>query len=576
MDLMNFIHSNSRNLFISFSLLTSISFSTFAIDAPSASQIQGFRSSEAGIVGRNIIKSPPPTTVQAMPSVQPTPPQTPAISAEAAKYSFVLKGVHLEGNSVYSNDELQSLFKPYLNHEITVAKLQGLVQDITNKYQEAGYFLSKAFLPPQEIANGVVQVRIVEGYISQIAIQGVKSERLIKFINEYGDKIKVVRPVKLTKLERYLLLLNDIPGFSIKSVIEPDPSTPLGSKLTLVSKITPLQATLQQDNYQTPYLGPNESTAFGSLNSFILPGGTIYMRALTADQQHKLSYYELRHDQTIGPSGLVLTVDGYTTKTNPQFILAPLQIMGASDDANVAVSYPIIRSRERNLSIAGQFDYMNNSSNALGEQLYYDLIRDVTITTTYNDTLWKGDDAASLILDKGFSSLGHNRFHSRLDAVGDYLKIVGTLSRTQYLKDTRFSLYAFVTAQYANKILPSAETFTFGGPYLGRGYDWSQFTGDMGVAGKTEFRMSFNPNFPLLKQIQYYTFFDIGELTSLIPRVTRVSGASTGFGLRAMLMNHLNAEGFVGKPLTFPNASQVVQGKTGHDFMGFFQLTAYL
>lgn len=568
---MRLIHSTARN-FISFFLIT-LPHLSFAIPSPIE---QGLRSSEAGVVGRSIITSPPPSSGTIMPGVAPPSPQAPAINADAEKYSFVLENVQIEGNTSFSTSELKTLFKPYIHHEITVAKLQSLVQDITNKYQQAGYFLSKAFLPPQEIAGGVVKIKIVEGHISKIKIQGVKRQQLIDFIKKYGDEIEAVKPIQLKVLERYLLLLNDIPGFTVKSVIEPDPTTPLGSQLTIVTTLNPLEVTLTQDNYQTPYLGPNETTAYGSLNSVIFPGGTLYVRALTADQQHKLSYYEVKHDQTIGTSGLVFTVEGYTTTTNPQFVLAPFDIFGVSNDANVTVSYPIIRSRDRNLNIAGQFDYMNNSSDLLGKQLYYDLIRDVSISSTYSDTLWKGEDTASLIFDKGFSSLGHSQFHSRAGAVGDYMKIVGSFSRTQYLKDTRFSLYAYVTGQYANKILPSAETFTFGGPYLGRGYDWSQFTGDMGVAGKTEFRMSFNPNFPFFKQIQYYTFYDIGELTSLIPRITRVSGASTGFGIRAMLMNHLNAEGFVGKALTFPNASQVAAGKSGHDFLGFFQITAYL
>lgn len=570
MSLMNYMKGIRFYIIVFF--LNGLMDFAYAVDVTNA-VVQGFHSSEAGVVGQNLNNNPPPSEFKKLPALSPKP-TPPAISAEAAKYSFVLHGIAIEGNKTFTTESLQAIFKPYFNQTITVAKLQELVQSITDKYEKAGYFLSKAFLPPQEIVNGIVKIRIVEGYFSQIQIQGVKRQRLIDFINKYGDEIKAIRPIQLKKLERYLLLLNDISGFKVKSVIEPDPTTPLGSKLTLVATLAPVQATITQDNYQTPYLGPDETTIYGSLNSVLIPGGTLYARALNSDKDRKLAYYEVRHDQTIGTSGLVFTVDAYSTKTHPEFVLTPLNIHSSSEDVNGLLSYPIIRSRETNLSIQGQFDYMNNYSNALGQQLYYDQIRRFILSANYSDNLWKGNDNLNLAFDQGLSNLGHNKFHSRVGAVGNYSKIVGLASRTQFLTD-HLSLYGFVTAQYANHILPSAETFTFGGPYLGRGYDWSQFIGDNGVAGKAEFRITFNPNLPFLKQIQYYTFYDVGVLTSLIPRVTRVSGASTGFGLRSMIVDHINFEGFFGKPLTAPNASQVLKGKSGHDFLGFFQATAY-
>lgn len=554
-------------------LLFCVSFPVFAVDIPNI--LQGIQGTEAGIVGRNIMRSGAPGAPALAPSVQVAKPETSAISPEAEKYSFILENVRIEGNHVLSTETLEKIFQPYFHKKITVAKLQSLVNDVSNRYQEDGYFLSKAFLPPQEIANGVVKITVVEGFISQIKIQGLKREQLVEFINKFGNKIKDDKPIRLKTLERYLLILNDISGFNVKSVIEPDPTTPLGSKLTLATEITTLNASMSQDNYQTPYLGPEETGINASLNSVLTPGGTMYGRALVADTGHKLSYYELRHSQVIGSEGLLFSVDAYQTKTNPQFILAPLQIFGLSQDINTSLYYPIIRSRNRNLSVQAQYDYLTNSSTALGQEVFFDRVQDFTLTGNYSDVLWKGEDSLILALDQGLGNLGHHAFHSRFNASGGFFKLTGYASRTQYLND-RFSLYGMITAQYANHILPSSETFSFGGPYLGRGYDWSQFTGDEGVAGKAEFRVNMNHNLPFLKQVQYYTFYDAGLISSLIPLIKRSHGSSAGFGFRSAVITHLNAEAFVGKPLTTPNASQVVKGKSGHAFLGFFQVTAYL
>lgn len=531
---------------------------------------------EPGLVGKNLYNrnepTAPPSTIQGLRVFQ-----QPGSMGTTAHIRFVLQGVTIEGNHVFSTASLQAIFKPFLHRNITLGKLQSLVEQITDKYQAAGYFLSKAYLPPQQIADGIVHVSVMEGFISEVIIQGVDKPKLEAYLKKYETNITGYKPVTLKEMERYLLLINDIPGFTVRSVLAPDPKVDLGSTLTLVTEYKPFQAMLSRDNYQTRYLGPLENTLATNLNSVFLPGGTLYGRALSANFYHHLNYFELRHSQTIGTDGLVFTLDGYNTQTNPQFILAPLEVIGFSGDANAGLYYPIMRSRNRNLSIQGQFDYMNNLSFVLGEELYKDAIRDLTLTAQYADTVAKGDDVLSFVFDRGFNIFGAGsgaHFRSRTGAGPNYLKLILTGERTQYLNE-RFSLYALITGQYANSVLYAAETMIFGGPFIGRGYDWAQFTGDEGVAGKAEFRVNTAPEMPFLKQVQYYAFYDVGKLHNLTT-APDTSGASAGFGARAIVMNHFNAEVFIGKPLTTPNATQLILGESGHRFQGYFQATVYI
>lgn len=535
---------------------------------------------DAGLVGKNLQRSSslPQRSTRA---VDAPAAQTPSAMdiAGAEKITFTLNGIIFSGNTVYSDEQLQLIFKPYLHHKISLAELMNLVQEVSSKYQKNGYFLSKAILPPQEIKNGIVQVTVVEGFISNVEIQGINKRLLVQMLKKYGSRIQSIRPIRLADLERYLLLMNDIPGLEIKSVLAPDKKTPLGSDMTLVSTYKAFDITYTRDNYQTQYLGPYENTVYASLNSFFVPGGTLYGRVLSADRYDSLNYYELKYDQIIGTDGLVLSLDGYTTRTNPQFILKPLEIHSVSDDVNVDLFYPIIRSRQRNLSFQAQFDYMNNSSTALDSILYEDKIRDLTLSLLYSDLLWKGENSILLSLDKGFNFLGAHSRHppSRLGATPNFLKVMLTASRNQFLGE-RFSAFVLVTAQYGANPLFAAETITFGGPFIGRGYDMAQFVGDSGVAGKAELRMNVSPNLPVFKQIQFYTFYDAGKMwnrVKLPETKTDFSGASTGAGFRAAVIPHINAEAYLAKPLTAPNATQVILGKSGKGILGFFQVSAY-
>lgn len=533
---------------------------------------------EPGVLGR-IIKNQQPPQTQATTVVPSQPKQTQETSpiplAEAKKVSLFLNKVVFKGNHVFTDTQLQALFKPYLHQQITLAQfLQGL-QAVTDLYQNNGYFLSKALLPPQAIVNGVVQVTVVEGFINQVEVQGVtgkKRDMLLK----YGAAIEQIRPIKLADLERYLLLINDIPGIQVKSVIEPDPKVPLGSKLSLVTQYSPLQTVVTHDNYQTLYLGPQETTVYASLNSFITPGGTLAARVLEANTAAKLKYYELQYKQVVGINGLVLGIDGANTITHPGFILTPLEILGSSANATFNATYPIIRSRQQSFYVTGQFDYMNNFSNFLGEQLYYDKIRDFTLSGQFNNTVWKGDNSVVLALDKGFNILGANGrgFRSRADASSEFFKANLTVSRDQSL-GSHLSAFILVTSQYANRALLAAEQMVFGGPSIGRGYDMAQFIGDQGVAGKAELRWTTAPNWKIIKQVQYYTFYDAGMVTNYLSGSLSMSGTSTGAGLRSSLFSHVNIEGFLAKPLTAPNATQVILQENGKAAQAYFQVTGF-
>jgi len=101
-----------------------------------------------------------------------------------------------------------------LNTMITVAELQQIVQDITNYYRNNGYILSRAVLPPQHVANGVVYVQVIEGYIDHVKVVGVP-EGARPLVQAYGNRISQMRPLQLKKMEEYLLLANEIPGVQV-------------------------------------------------------------------------------------------------------------------------------------------------------------------------------------------------------------------------------------------------------------------------------------------------------------------------------------------------------------------------
>ncbi len=148
---------------------------------------------------------------------------------------FVFKRLHIHGATVYEQKHFWPFYKKYLKQEVTLHHIYEVAQKITNKYRSDGYILSKAIVSSQQIQNGTVYIRIHEGYIDKIQINGpVRGPR--KLLDTYRKEILRSRPLRARDLERYLLLIDDLPGVSAKSALIPSEDKLGASDLTLTFK----------------------------------------------------------------------------------------------------------------------------------------------------------------------------------------------------------------------------------------------------------------------------------------------------------------------------------------------------
>lgn len=549
----------------------------WAIDF-SAGEIQGFSGTTAGAVQKRLavpVRAPTtPTGHIVAPAAK-----APTAFAGAELIKFKLNEVVITGNTVYSTAVLHAIFESSLHKEISLLDLQNMVYSVTQKYRQDGYILSRAFLPAQRIQNGVVHVQVVEGFVNEVTVSG-NGSRIKPLLLAYGDKIAKTRPLRLAVLERYLLLANDLPGVTVRAVLTPSTTTPGAAELNMVTDEQTFQAYIMHDNYGSRYLGPIQNTVGANVNSVFAPGDSNIMRSVITSQTNELHFLQLMHTQPLGASGVLWTISGSRTRTNPGFLLTPLNVHGKDDLYVTDFAFPVIRSRSKSLTLHAAADYENNSSTVLRAPLFNDHTRSLVLGGVFNfSDSWRGINTISLDGEKGFDIFGAHEgglLRSRLNGRSNFSKLNLNLSRTQSIS-TRFSAYVAVQSQYAFTPLLSSEEFFFGGPVFGRGYDPAELSGDRGVEGTAELRMDTAPDFRLLKAIQFYAFYDAGALWTIpvTGPLIKVSGTSTGLGARFYFAKHFSADTYLAKPLTRPVASLVALGQNGNKVRGFFQLRAY-
>lgn len=509
----------------------------------------------------------PAVLPQAAPEINIPPQQALSPPEEAAKTRFVLKGVVVDGSTVYAQNALVSRFENAVGHEVSLLDVYDLRDAITAKYRRDGYFLSQAIIPPQNITGGIVHIQVVEGFISAVTMEGKLRDRR-GLIAAMAEKVKRSRPARTADLERYVLLIGDIPGVDVSTIIKPSPDTPGGADLIVLIRHKRIGGALSADNRGSRAIGPGEYSA--ELDAYSLFGldGQTSIQYATADQTRELTYVAVRHTDVLNSEGLRLLLEADISRSRTGGVLSILEPLGTGEIYRVQLSQPFIRSRSQSLSAGLGFTYLNSKTDLLGIPFTDDRVRYLTASVVYDFAdVALGDrrPASTLIqaeLDQGLDVLGAtpngSPTLSRAQGRNDFTKANFEFERIQTI-NAQYSLSTNVSGQISAGPLLVSQQFGLGGARYGRGYEPSELIGDQGVAMDLELRRAFGlgRNHPTIGQA--YIFYDAGSvwLNRPLPGEQRESSlSSAGGGIRFFLGHSLNIQLELAKPLTRDIASR--------------------
>ena len=161
---------------------------------------------------------------EATPAAAATPQQAQALPepqmALQTQASFVLKGVQFVGATGVPDSELQAAVADRIGTSVTFADLEQLAARAAAVYKQRGFSLVQAFVPVQEVVDGVVKITISEGVLGNLNIDvaegaPVSQERVARTL----AVLEPGKPLNGMKYERAMLLLSDLPGIKPQSAI---------------------------------------------------------------------------------------------------------------------------------------------------------------------------------------------------------------------------------------------------------------------------------------------------------------------------------------------------------------------
>lgn len=198
-----------------------------------------------------------PNVPRVAPQVEVAPLDIPSTPSEAGAV-FVAQRLELTGISVFRQAELLKVadFEP--GRELNLRALYVMAHKITQHYRQAGFLVARAYLPAQEVRDGMVTIAVLEGHYGQIALNNTSSldsqvpSNILNGLNP-GDVIAV------EPLEDRLLRLSDVPGVQVRSTLLPGASVGLSDLIVEVKPGALVSGSVDADNALSNSVWPYEA-----------------------------------------------------------------------------------------------------------------------------------------------------------------------------------------------------------------------------------------------------------------------------------------------------------------------------
>jgi len=442
-----------------------------------------------------------PSIREPLPEVLPNlVPGAPPVDNSKAKKYFIKK-FEFVGNLQIPVSDLNAVLKNYINNNLSFTQLQAAAAVVSELYRDRGW-LVRAFLPSQDITNGTVTIQIIEARLGGVKIDNQSKHISTETIRSWLDKnIPINTLLSLNHLDRALLLINDLPGVTIVGDLQQGNNP---GETILAVKVTDKPIIYGQvgvDNYGDPSTGNVRTTASVSVNGALGFNEQLTVYGLYTDGT---DYGRVSLTAPVGRDGLRMGINGSFMNyrvINPAF--TDLHANGEARTAGFESSYPIIRSRQQNLFVLGNYnhnDFYNTNINGTSSQYNTNTFQ-LGLSGNRIDGFGIGAvSTGSLMMT--FGQVNLNASPSQVaDGIGPqteggFTKLRYSFNRQQTVfRD--FSVYGSISGQGANKNLDVSEQLYMGGPYSVRAYTMGQGASTQGNLTTLELRMNLNAGFQL-------------------------------------------------------------------------------
>lgn len=481
------------------------------------------------------------------PQPQVATPEQPSVSAqnpvdvvESAR-TFLITDIALVGDRVLTAADRDRIVSPFLGLELGPKRLDLLLRKLTAAYIDRGYVTTRAYLGPQNLATGKLEITVVTGTVEQI--------RIDDHAEASAWPLTSGEPLQLTDIEQTVDQINRLRSRRAEASIQPG-QTPGGSVIVLdTHPDKPWRVSLGTDNYgqtatgvQRRRLGAEWDNLFGLWDSWAVTDvesadAKSQLLAVSVPFGYGTASYAYAHSNSRVEllSGIVSRTETSSHTLGWNHVVARSQQFRHALDLTL-----VLRDTQRRIDDIALMPQQQAVSRIAG------------------NTLWRGQHGA-LSAELGYS-LGLKAFGGDGDAPNlpssaphfEFEKWDANLSLAWTL-NSALAWRTQLSGQTARTGLPGADQIYLGGAGSIRGFREGIVAGDCGVMMRNELQWT-NALPDTLSargwRLDPYAFWDTGVARQLSAAADqKLSGL--GLGARAVWKG-VSAEVIWGVPQTAP------------------------
>lgn len=433
-----------------------------------------------------------------------------------------IRSIRFSGaDSLVTREPLEKVVGDAIGQNYGIDQIKLLATKVTNYLRSEGYMLAQAYLPQQDVSDGDLEITIVDGRLDgtpgniiEIISESLRLEpqRIQKMA---ARRLSPDQSVKKEDLERVLLLVNDLPGISARATLKPGSKPGTTRIVTTVKEGKDVSGVAWVDNYGSRFSGRTTVNGQLNVNDPLKIGDRLSATGSFSEDQYSVG---TNYSLPLGYDGIRLSggmnLLGYKIGKE----LSSSKAEGQALTFNLGVSYPLIRSRMKNVYLSATY---NNKE-------LEDQVSDFTVSNRMVNNLQLGvsGDRIDRWQGGGFTYGNVNLTAGRFDLTsvdsdyqsdqltaqvhGGYAVLDWSVARLQRLPGS-FTLFGQFKGQFADGNLDSSEQLSLGGPTGVRAYPGGEASGDEGWLLTTEVRYDL-PKAYSFGNIQLSGFVDYGHI----------------------------------------------------------------
>jgi hemolysin activation/secretion protein len=464
--------------------------------------------------------------------------------------------IKFSGNTVIRTKELEEVVASAIGKVLTLRELNEVAGQVSEYYVGKGYILAQAYLPPQEIRGGVVEIAVLEGKVGKIGVTGntrYKSSTILRAL----EPVRKRAVVHEATLETALNELNDYPGLKVRGALKPGETRGLTDLELTARERIPYTLVLDIDNYGSRLTGPwRYGSEIGIGNIFGI-GDNLKLKGSKSDDN--LFFTNVDYVIPLTSFGTKLELNWVHSENVIGEEFASTRPIGRADIATADILQTITRTGSFSLTAVGGFDFKTIRNIISGTLSSKDEIRIFRlglrgdyrdpflgrtyfgVTAHYLADFWGASQQNAPQTSFAITKAGITRGAgpgrttkgtadvARFQSLGfPFLQGLPVLPKV--LNDSYLILRA--TGQISSDRMLSPERFSIGGYFTVRGYQVAERIGDNGYAATAEMVVPIpsSANIPFTNRmwkeaIQLAAFIDHGGTFA-----TPIAEGQGGFG----------------------------------------------